>query len=797
MTASLVESGKLWSAAANLPPRIARLRDQYWSFYDRAYTNEVRAFTTGTPWDVCYAIWSWTNVPEVALFQQGYRSYLRAAATPVRLPPNFWNEPVVVRHALFFREVLAHYLPVQILEGELVVGSHFNTALSRCLRKDEARARDKEEAAFLKEWHALNDIGAGNCGAVPGHLVPDYPKVLRIGWKGIQTEAKWVADDQACTRQQREQARAIIICADAVRMFMERYVTEANRLGAAQTDPARREELDEIARICAKVPWLPAETFPEALQSLWMTHMLVMAAESYPGPGVSPGRVDQYLYPYFKADREAGRLTLDQAKEWLECWWIKHNYAYDFQGWVGTNQGINSSFGQLITLGGMDAQGGDASNDLTFLMLDVIQELNLLEPKPNIRVHARSSDRLLRRIVEMLAQAQGSPFLVNFDEKAIAGLQWAGLPQERLWDYAPVGCLENTLAGDDRSGTVDVNLNLAKAVELALNDGQDMATGKQIGPHTGDPLQFAEYDQFLAAFREQLQFLVEWIIRVNNLADAGRAGWEPVPYLSALVGGCLESGWDANAGGAHFNFLTVEGIALATAVDSLAAVKELVYETQQVSMAQLVEAIRANYEGCEPLRQMLRTKAPKYGNDDPSVDGIAREVSRFWTEEVFKHVSPTGKRYRGGYLSWNYWIAYAPTTAATPDGRKRGQYLSNAVCPVNGADHKGPTAVIKSVGNLGLETAPNGASHTMSFSPSLLQTPEQRDKLMALLRAYAQVGGTCLQVNVIDADTLREAQKHPDEYRNLLVRVTGYNAYFTGLGKEIQDEIIARESHAL
>ncbi len=800
MTASLESRSAattLWSPAATLSSRIQRLRDQYWSFYDRAYTNEVRAFTTGTPWDICYSIWSWTNVPEVALFQQGYRSYLSAAATPVKLPPNFWNEPLVVRQALFFRQVLAHYLPVQILDGELVVGSHFSTALSRCLRREEARARDKEEEAFLKEWHALNDIGVGNCAAVPGHLVPDYPKVLHTGWKGIQAEAKWVADDHASTREQREQARAIIICADAVRLFAERYVAEANRLAAAQADPERRAELLEIARICAKVPWLPSETFSEALQSLWMTHMLVMAAESYPGPGVSPGRVDQYLYPYFKADLDAERLTYAQAKEWLECWWIKHNYVYDYQGWVGTNQGINSSFGQLITLAGMDAQGGDASNDLTFLMLDVIQELNLLEPKPNIRLHAHSSDRLLRRVVEMVAQSQGSPFLLNFDEKAIAGLQWAGLPRDRLWDYAPVGCLENTLAGDDRSGTVDVNLNIAKAAELALNDGRDMATGQQIGPHTGDPLQFQEYDQFRAAFQQQLQFLVEWIIRVNDRADAGRAGWEPVPYLSALVGGCLESGWDANAGGAHFNFLTVEGVALATAVDSLAAVKKLVYETRQVSTDQLLEAIRANYQGCEPLRQMMLNKAPKYGNDDAYADDIAREVSRFWTQEVFKHESPTGKRYRGGYLSWNYWIAYAPTTAATPDGRRRGQYLSNAVCPVNGADRKGPTAVIQSVGHLGLETAPNGASHTMSFSPSLLQTAEQRDKLMALLRAYAQVGGTCLQVNVIDAETLRQAQQHPDEYCNLLVRVTGYNAYFTGLGKEIQDEIIARESHAL
>ncbi len=792
-----VTPNQIWSASPTLSPRIKKLREQFWSFYDRDFTNEVRAYTTGTAWDCVYSIWSWTNVPEVALFQQGFRSYLRAAARTVKLADGFWREPLVVRQALFFREVVRHHLPVQILDGELVVGSHFSTALSRCLARDEQTARDAEEKRFLKEWHALNDVGIGNCGAVPGHLVPDYPKVLKIGWKGIQAQAEQVMFDPASTAEQRDLARAITIAADAARIMANRYEDQADRLAEAESEPARRAELREIARNCAKVPYMAAETFPEALQSLWLTHMLAMAGESYPGPGLSPGRVDQYLHPYYEADLKAGRLTHDQAKEWLECWWIKHNYVYDYQGWVGTNQGINSSFGQLVTLGGIKSDGSDAANDLTYLMLDVIEEINLLEPKPNIRLHANTPDRLLGRVVEMLGKAQGSPFLINFDENAMAGLKWEGLPDERLWDYAPVGCLENTLAGDDRSGTVDVNLNIAKAVELALNDGCDLATGKFIGVRTGDAREFQSFNQFLYAFKHQLQAILEDLIDANKIADAGRARWEPAPYLSALVDGCLESGKDANAGGAHYNFITVEGVALATAADSLAAVRKLVYETKQVEIGRLLDALRKNFEGEEGLRQTLLTKAPKYGNDDEYVDEIAREISRFWTEHASKFETRTGKRYRGGYLSWNYWIAYAPTTGATPDGRRRGQFLSNAVCPVNGADRKGPTAVIKSVGALDLKTAPNGASHTMSYSPALLRDPENRRKMMALLRAYGKVGGTALQVNIIDADTLREAQKHPDEYRNLLVRVTGYNAYFTGLGKEIQDEIIARESHAL
>jgi len=789
--------GELWSPDEGLSARIKRLREQFFSFYEREYTNEVRAYTTGTPWDTVYSIWSWTNVPEVAMFLPGIRSYLLASATPVELPVDYWDEPLVVRQALFFREVLNIYLPVQVLEGELIVGSHFNTALSRCLKKDETRKREKEETRFLKEWNTLNNNGVGNCGAVPGHLVPDYPKVLRVGWQGLSEEAQTVLDDPSSTQAHRDLARAIIISAEGVRLLMARYVEEINRLVEDEADPMRRVELKEMARINTKVPWLPPKTFPEALQALWMTHMLLMAAESYPGPGVSPGRVDQYLYPYYKADLDQARLTRQEAKEWLECWWIKHNYAYDYQGWVGTNQGINASFGQLITLGGMHEDGEDACNDLTYLMLDVIEDINMLEPKPNIRVHAGTPDQLFDRIVEMLANAQGAPFLINFDENAIAGLRWQGLPEERLWDYAPVGCLENTLVGDDRSGTVDVNLNLAKAVELVFNDGRDMASGKQIGSKTGDPRLFNTYEDFYEAVKTQLHHILTWMIRVNDIADAGRARWEPVPYMSALVGGCLESGRDSNAGGAHYNFLTVEGIALATVADSLAAVKKLVYEEKSIRMEDLLNALKTNFEGSESLRQTLLNKAPKFGNDDVYADDIACQVSRFWTEEAFRHTSSTGKRYRGGYLSWNYWVAYAPNTSATPDGRRRGQFLSNAVCPVNGADRHGPTSVIKSVGHLDLETAPNGASHTMSFNPSLLKSSEGRQKLAALLRAYAKVGGTCLQVNVIDADTLSQAQSHPEEYRNLLVRVTGYNAYFVGLGREIQDEIIARESHRL
>ena len=786
----------VWSAAPSLSPRVRRLRDEYFSFYTRDYfRNEVRPFGAGTPWDEVWSPYHWGVVPEIYVFMDAYRDSLLAAARPVPLPAGFWQEPLVVRRALFFREVIDKHLPVQILEGELIVGSYFNTALSKTHTRSEARRWKPRTARWLKKARWINDLGIGNCGAIPGHLIPNYPKALRLGFSGIVVELEEKLR-VAKSLSQRDLLRALIVACEATRTFAERYATEAARLAAAERNEARRAELEEIARICRKVPWQPPQTFAEALQAVWFAHMLVMAAESYPGPGLSPGRVDQYLYPYYRRDLEESRLTRDQARELLQCYWIKHNYAYDYQGRVGTNQGINSSFGQLITLGGIGPDGQDASNDLTRLMLDVIGEMNLLEPKPNVRLHQNTPDDLLQRVAELIAQAQGSPFLLNFDEASIRGLEWEGLPKEQLWDYAPVGCLENTLQGCDRSGTVDVNLNIAKAVELALNHGKDVASGVQIGPRTGDPRTFRDFEAFFAAFKAQLKAILHHLIDAASEADAIRAAFEPTPFLSTLVDGCADSGRDITQGGARHNYITVEGIALATAVDSVAAVKRLVFDERKVSMEELLAALRSNFEGYEEMRQTLRNKAPKFGNDDPYADDLGREVSQFWTEEAFRHTSPaTGRRYRGGYLSWNYWVAYAPTTAATPDGRRRGTFLSNGVCPVDGVDREGPTAVVKSVGQLGLETAPNGASHTISLSPSFVGDSEHREKLAALLRAYGLVGGTALQINVLDAATLRAAQADPDAYRNLLVRVTGYNAYFVMLGKEIQDEIIARSDH--
>jgi len=590
-----------WSPSRSLSDRVQRLRDEYFSFDDRDYfRNEVRPYGSGF---------------------DSFRDSLLAAAETVALPDGFWDEPLAVRRALFFRQVVRDHLPVKILDGELVVGSYFNTALSKAHTRSEAKQWRRQVSAWRSEAEVLNATGIGNCGAVPGHLIPNYPKVLRLGFEAIATELE--AERRKDNDPGKEDLlRAMLIGCEAAGELADRYADEAERLAEAESDASRRAELAEIARICRKVPRQPAETFHEALQALWLSHMLVMVAESYPGPGLSPGRADQYLYPYYERDIAAGRLDREEARELLQCYWIRHNYAYDYQGRVGTNQGMSAGFGQLITLGGSGPDGEDASNDLTWLMLDVIEDMNMLEPKPNVRLHERTPEDLLGRVAGLVARSQGSPFLMNFDEASMRGLEWQGLPADRVWDYAPVGCLENTLQGNDRSGTVDVNLNLAKAVELTLNDGKDMLSGKRLGPRTGDPRTFADFAAFFGAFEKQLKALLDRIIECSNKADALRAGFEPTPYLSILVDGCAESGRDVTAGGASHNYITIEGIALATAIDSLAAVKRIVYEDARCDMDELVTALKANFEGHEELRQTLTHKTPKFGTDDPAVDAL-------------------------------------------------------------------------------------------------------------------------------------------------------------------------------
>lgn len=820
-----------------LTPRIQWLRDYYFQGVQRAWNNEYTAWTTGTPWDFQYNELSFYIVPETYAFLQTFRSSFQQMARPVALHDDFWKWSLPERRAWFNREVMVHYLPQEVLPGDLIAGGRFNIQTSSCLTEKETKQRDRlvygprgARAAML--W--FHNHGYGNTGATSGHIVPDYARILNEGWQAVHAGLQ-AAYDALPRRKQRGaaggQLRAMMTAATMPRDLAAEYAKECSRLAGEESNPGRKAELKQMAEMLGRVPWEPARNFWEAVQSLWLTHMLVMADENYPGPGDSFGRLDQYLYPFWERSIGEG-MPESFGKEVLQCFWIHANTAYDGMIRTGGNQGITAGYGQLFTISGMGAGGKDMSNDLTYVLLEVIDVLSpILEPKPNVRLHRGSPDKLLDRVVEMIAASQGAPFLLNFDERSMAGMileaKRAGVShlinEDNVFEYAPVGCLENTMVGNDRSGTVDCNLNLLKAVELALTNGYDLVpftdgiSGKtdkpqRFGVESGDPRTFTTWGQFWDAYAAQTRHIVQRIVATYENSESIRAQFAPTPYLSCMVKGCAEKGLDVTQGGAELSFVTIEAVTYATTVDSLLAVKYLVFDEKVCSMGDLIQALRDNWVGHEVLQARALHKAPKYGRDDDTADAMGRAVMELWTEETWKYrTRSTGRQFRPGMLSWNYWVADSFILPASPDGRPRGKFLSNALCPSNGADTRGPTANVNSVGKvLGgkaangkgdwddyLNLLPNGGSHTMTFSPSLLRDPEHCEKFKAFLRGYVDNGGSALQINMVDADMLRDAQAHPENYRHLLVRVTGYNAYFTSIGRELQNEIIAREAHQM
>ncbi|MDX9953666.1 MAG: pyruvate formate lyase family protein, partial [Anaerolineae bacterium] len=472
----------------NLSPRIRWLRDYYFQGVNRAWNNEFTAWTTGTPWDFQYEELNFYIVPETYAFFRTFRAAFKQTARPVTLHPDFWTWSLPERKAWFNREVVVRYLPQELLPRDLLAGARFNVETSTCLTEKEAKAYlrlvdGKKGTRAAITW--FHNHGYGNAGATGGHLIPDYPRVLREGWKAIYAdlETRYAALSSAEQQGARgAQLRAMRTAATTARDLATAYAALCDEHAARETDPARKAELQQMATQLRRVPWEPATTFWEAVQALWISHMLVMADENYPGPGVSFGRLDQYLYPYWRASVDAG-MDPEFGKEILKCFWIHCNTAYDAMIRTGGNQGITAGYGQLFTLSGMGPHGADLTNDLTTILLDIIDEMSpILEPKPNVRLHRGTPENLLDRVVDMIADSQGAPFLLNFDERSMAGMllqaerSGAGhlINAANVWDYAPVGCLENTMQGNDRSGTVDCNLNLLKAVELTLTGGYDL-----------------------------------------------------------------------------------------------------------------------------------------------------------------------------------------------------------------------------------------------------------------------------------------------------------------------------------
>jgi formate C-acetyltransferase len=625
-----------------------------------------------------------------------------------------------------------------------------------------------------------------------GHMLVNHQRVLERGLLAVIEEAsrkRQEARDEA----ERDFYEAAEIAGRAVISWANRYADEAQRLASAATD-SRRDELLPIAEACRRVPAQPARTFQEALQSVLFMHYATQI-ESWDS-AISVGRMDQFLYPVFRAEMEGGRLSRDRALELLACFYIKLSHAIPlFDADVTVAFSGLTNFANTV-IGGMDKEGEDAANDLSYLMLEAMKRVRTPQPNFGVRLHKNAPREFRDAVVQAVADGIGNLQLFN-DEVVVASLTNRGVPLEEARDYGIIGCVEQAVPGKSFTSSDAALLNLSLCLELALNDGRGRLFADQLGLPTGDPRSFTSVEDVIGAFRAQVEYLVDQMVEaLAGLAQA-HAERRPLPLASSLTDDCLTRGLDLTAGGARYNFTGVQGVGVATVADSLAAIDRLVFDQRRIAMEEMLAALDTDFEGRESLRQSLLNKAPKYGNDDDHADRFARLVAEIYCRAVDKHRNSRGGWYSPGLYSVTTHVAFGLMVGATPDGRHAGQPLSQGVSPAHGRDSRGPTAALKSVAKVDHTLVSNGVALVQMLSLGASAREHAPDVLGGLLEGYFALGGQELQWNLVDRATLIAAQQDPEAYRGLVVRVAGYSALFTDLNRVVQDELIARTEHAI
>jgi formate C-acetyltransferase len=656
-----------------------------------------------------------------------------------------------------------------------------------------AMPEEVREAVLLEDQ--IFSVGIHLTGSI-GHVLVDYDNVLSRGFKGIREEiaARMEELDLADPDEgaKYDFYRAELILCDAIMLFAERFADEAERLAQSEKDTRWKEELMTIARICRKVPAEPAEGFREAVQSFWFVHLLLFIEQD--GLAVSPGRFDQYMYPYYKRSIDLGEMTKEEAQELLECLWIKFTEimrAYDFEC---AKYYAGFSISENIALGGTDRNGRDAVNELSYMCLGAEAHTKLSQPNLSVRIHGKTPERFMMRAVEIASTGRTKPEFFN-DAVGVPTLMSTGVPLEEARDYGISGCVE--AVPPHANGMTNAAMsNIAKALELALNDGKCRLSGKQIGPRTGDPKEFTSFEDVLLAFREQVAAYVEKMVVALNVIERTHAELYPLPYFSLVMDDCLEKGLDITEGGARYNYTGPQAVGLGDVADSLAVLKKLVFEEKRYTLQEIIEAMDADFEGNEPLRQTLITKAPKWGNDDDFVDDLAAEAVNIFCSEVSSYRNTRGGIYRPGVYSVSANVPLGLHVGALPNGKKSRKPLADGVAPVHGVDLTGPTAIVKSVAKLDHEKITNGTILNQKFTPKLLEGAEGKRALADLIRTYFDLGGWHIQFNVVSADMLRAAQREPEKHKGLIIRVAGYSAFFVELDTAVQDDIIDRTEAA-
>ena len=719
--------------------------------------------------------------------------------------------PTAIRRAKALRAVFAE-MPIFIRDGELLVGQGAARLGARAVYPEyhlHGLTPETTPAEVWGYWHgrtlgdevhrahpeplrlAESESAAGGCTGTAsgfGHVIVDYEKALLLGFRAIIREARQrlgnAPDDD---REGRAFLEAVVIAAEGIILWAERYADLAEALALHEAKPARAAELRRIAAICRRVPAEPARDFHEALQSFWFVH-LAMHIEQY-GWSISAGRFDQYMYPFFHQDVASGALSPGQAWELLLNLWVK------FMENVGSR--IRETTFQNLTLGGQDAQGRDQSNELSHLCLDATAALRMNQPALSVRWHRGISSVFWRHVHETLALGLGLPALFN-DEVIIPALTTHGVSRDDAVGYGIVGCVEACVPGKQQGVTAGGHLNVAKALELALNDGRSMITRVQIGPRTGEPEAFEGFDDLWRAYVEQVEYLAGLDILASILAGEGQERHGHCPLMSSLLDDCLARRRDLVFGGTRYNLPGVCIYGPTNVYDGLMAIRELVCEEKRLTWGELRRALLDDFDGHEATRQMLARKAPRFGNGCDEVDELANQVNAVHAEFFWKHVDSRDGRFTCGVWPVEGHVHAGQRTAATPDGRRMGAPLVDGVGACQGADRNGPTALLRSVARLNhAEHWTAGNTCNIKFSRSSIASAAGVERLEALITTFMQLGGQQVQINVLDEASLRAAQADPAAYADLIVRVAGFSAYFTQLSRDTQDEIISRSTHTV
>lgn len=630
-----------------------------------------------------------------------------------------------------------------------------------------------------------------------GTVVPNYAKILGLGVKGIISELHSAMGRLDPTDPEDVPKSLFLNSAlttlEGFSLFAKRHAELASRMARKEKSKQRKRELERIAEVCSWVPFNPPRDFWEAVQSFWFTHLAVRLEES--GHSLSPGRFDQYMSPLYESD--TGPDKREFALELIECLFIKFSEFMLFSSTDTSKFYTGVPQWQNLNLGGRTQEGRDATNEISHICLEATIDLRLVQPDISVRIHPETPESFLIKACELARLGTGHPKFYN-EDLISHSMASKGLSLEDSRNFSIMGCVEPRVTGKEGIHLTGGFINLPAAVELALNDGRWPFTGKKVGLSTGDPTTFTTFDEFMNAFKEQLSHMIRHMFIVNALAENAYSELLSTPFLSAITDGCIGKCRDLQHGGAVYNFgPAVNAIGIADTADSLFAVKKTVFEDKRFSMSEILEALERNFDGRDPIRNSLLFDLPKFANDEDEVDSVAHDAVQFFNEECMKYKNIFGGTAQGGIIPVTAGIPFGKVVGALPGGRKAGEAFADGTSGSPGNDKKGPTAVVRSVAKLDLARLRNGDLLNMRFSPSSVDTRQGLKKMASFIRGFCDVGGWHIQFNVVDSNTLRDAQQHPEKYPDLLVRVAGYSAYFTHLHKEVQDDIIRRTEHCL